>query len=813
MAENIRAISLKSLDERWNEVEAAAKGTTPYRKQFAFAPTEKAVDEASRTVRWTITTGGVDRDNDTIAAGGWDVADYLKNPTVLWAHDYSQLPVGRALDVTQVANGLQSTTQFPEKGIHAFADTVFELVKGGFLNAVSVGFKPMEYSRDEERGGINFLRQSLLEYSVVPVPANAEALVIARSKGIDVEPVRRWAEMALEGITGKAGLWVPKDDPIVVRPASGAATREPNQPMTMNTCPACGTEYEGMDPRCPECMKPPKAVAKVAAASAGPAASDEDVLRWNRTWSKAFDVAEEPVEASRKELVFVARYVGVPMQQLSSESIYVPGARMGSFLSAMDEKISAWEVDALRHFTPSSTEVPPEYETITLNSKTSKSFLVGGTRFMRRRADGVKMVAKCQQSYCGLHISLYGKHEESAVRGEFVADTWRRASEMNYLKGEAFTLGGEFLDRGDLDWDQLFLEPKNEAALRRMVDRINEDGEYMESRGAVLMGPPGTGKTLSLRTFMRQADTTFIWVSSRDFYYSGAFGAFTYAFDLAAECAPCVLAFEDVDNWIDAKVVDLLKTEMDGMRRRKGILTVLTTNFPELLPDALIDRPGRFHDILEMALPSEAVRTRMLASWFPEAGEAERAKVAKDTDGFSGAHLFELVKFAKTIGTEEKLESGAALQRALEKLNEQRALVANLRDAGDYRPSRTVRRAVGKSLEQVAKRGRVLSALNENKIRAASESIASASEQLSSVLSQLQAAPEEQPDGTEELAIVLVDEKGVGDDVVLTILPDEPVYGVADVVASLKSAITDSLGSLIREETETALARARGRVD
>jgi hypothetical protein len=182
---------------------------------------------------------------------------------------------------------------------------------------------------------------------------------------------------------------------------------------------------------------------------------------------------------------------------------------------------------------------------------------------------------------------------------------WERASQLNYLKGEAFTLSGEFLDRGNLDWPDLFLPPEKEAVLRRVVDRINDQGEDMESRGLMLMGPPGTGKTLTGRVMMAQADVTYIWISARDFYRSGAFGAFTYAFDLAAECAPSILFFEDVDSYITGNdTIDLLKTEMDGLKRRKGVQTILTTNFPELIPDALIDRPGRFHDLLELALPT-----------------------------------------------------------------------------------------------------------------------------------------------------------------------------------------------------------------
>jgi hypothetical protein len=56
------------------------------------------------------------------------------------------------------------------------ADTVLRLLDGGFLRATSVGFRPIRQVRNTERGGTDYLQQELLEFSVVPVPANADAL-------------------------------------------------------------------------------------------------------------------------------------------------------------------------------------------------------------------------------------------------------------------------------------------------------------------------------------------------------------------------------------------------------------------------------------------------------------------------------------------------------------------------------------------------------------------------------------------------------------------------------------------------------------
>lgn len=167
------------------------------RKTFPVAEV-KEVEGVTRTLEFTITTGSVDRDNDTIAPGGWNLDSYKANPVVLWAHSYKDLPVARATSITMHGDKMTSVAEFPPRGTYPFADTVYDMLKGGFLNATSVGFRPQKYVFNAERGGVDFKEQELLEYSIVPVPANAEALVLARDAGIDVALVKAWAEETLK---------------------------------------------------------------------------------------------------------------------------------------------------------------------------------------------------------------------------------------------------------------------------------------------------------------------------------------------------------------------------------------------------------------------------------------------------------------------------------------------------------------------------------------------------------------------------------------------------------------------------------------
>lgn len=164
-----------------------------------------------RVVRFVISTGAVDRDNDTIDPKGWDLKNYLANPVVLWAHDYRQLPVGRARSVTISDGKLVSECEFAE---HDFAQTVYAMVKGGFLRATSVGFRARKYTINEERHGLDFTEQELMEYSIVPVPANPEALNLegAKAAGIDIEPIVGWAKSVLASAAAPGELSQPQHD-------------------------------------------------------------------------------------------------------------------------------------------------------------------------------------------------------------------------------------------------------------------------------------------------------------------------------------------------------------------------------------------------------------------------------------------------------------------------------------------------------------------------------------------------------------------------------------------------------------------------
>jgi len=127
----------------------------------------------------------VDRDKDIVDIKTMNLKNYKTNPVVLWSHKSGELPVAKAVSVMKAANNtqLKFKLQFAKKDEYEFADTVYKLVKGGYINASSIGFavnyEKSEY--DKDRGGYNLNNSELLEISLVNVPANQSALITNRS--------------------------------------------------------------------------------------------------------------------------------------------------------------------------------------------------------------------------------------------------------------------------------------------------------------------------------------------------------------------------------------------------------------------------------------------------------------------------------------------------------------------------------------------------------------------------------------------------------------------------------------------------------
>jgi len=140
-----------------------------------------------RQYEFTASTSDIDRDNEIIDVLGWDLKSFKKNPVIMYAHDYSALPIGKAPKVGVREGKLKNTVEFPPEGTYEFADIVERLVNTGYLKTESVGFIPKKWEDgDGEKGSPNrtYTKQELLEISIVPVPSNPNALMEAVENGV-----------------------------------------------------------------------------------------------------------------------------------------------------------------------------------------------------------------------------------------------------------------------------------------------------------------------------------------------------------------------------------------------------------------------------------------------------------------------------------------------------------------------------------------------------------------------------------------------------------------------------------------------------
>lgn len=161
------------------------------------APRSAEAEVAERTMRFVASDETVDSYGDIVSADGWDLRRFQKNPQVLFAHNHRET-IGKAVDVGVEGKRLMARIEFAPEGTTETADNVWKLLKAGFLRAVSVGFavhsdKDYEYIYDDEENvtGFRYLRQELLEISVVSVPANPNALAVARGLKLPEDFIRR----------------------------------------------------------------------------------------------------------------------------------------------------------------------------------------------------------------------------------------------------------------------------------------------------------------------------------------------------------------------------------------------------------------------------------------------------------------------------------------------------------------------------------------------------------------------------------------------------------------------------------------------
>lgn len=219
MADLVSRDAWKALGEEKRKATGLRKfGVTGKAKLTEKLAASIGVEFKERSFIATSSSDVSDRYGDIIRVPGWETDGYFAaGSPVQWAHDMRGVPIGTTLMMwketgkPQGKNRLRTVRHF--HGQTALSQEVYALVDADILRASSVGFRPLEV-RDltDEEGrwmGFDFVRQELYEDSVVPVPANPDALVGLKSAHDSFPAYREELERAIEeGLYGKTAQGV-----------------------------------------------------------------------------------------------------------------------------------------------------------------------------------------------------------------------------------------------------------------------------------------------------------------------------------------------------------------------------------------------------------------------------------------------------------------------------------------------------------------------------------------------------------------------------------------------------------------------------
>ena len=124
-----------------------------------------------------------DRMGDIIRVKGWELDQFKANPVALFAHAHDKM-IGTWKNVRIEGKRLIGRLSLAEPGTSELIDTLRKLIEQRIAKAVSVGFMPMEgqpRDKNDPFGGWEFTKAALHEVSVVSVPANPNALSLAKA--------------------------------------------------------------------------------------------------------------------------------------------------------------------------------------------------------------------------------------------------------------------------------------------------------------------------------------------------------------------------------------------------------------------------------------------------------------------------------------------------------------------------------------------------------------------------------------------------------------------------------------------------------
>ena len=279
-------------------------------------------------------------------------------------------------------------------------------------------------------------------------------------------------------------------------------------------------------------------------------------------------------------------------------------------------------------------------------------------------------------------IQAHGSEAKELV--EFIRSSFEKyQSQHGLLKNSKFSSDFiEILPKGRV-FDQMVISSEKIEILKDNVFSLLENIERLQvqgietSRGILLAGPPGVGKSMTLDAIISQTDCTAIFATTESLHNN-----VEGLFKLAQKYAPTVLVLEDIDALLISGQRDehksgvglsALLNALDGIENNDGVITIATTNHPEHLDWALVNRPGRFDIRIDYTYPSREELKQILSL------RLRRCHLDKNVNidalcemfprmGFTGSHIHDLIKQAHFISAQNSDDGAIKItQQSLEK--------------------------------------------------------------------------------------------------------------------------------------------------
>jgi hypothetical protein len=323
----------------------------------------------------------------------------------------------------------------------------------------------------------------------------------------------------------------------------------------------------------------------------------------------------------------------------------------------------------------SPTPGPVEYADIGLGEDETVTCVRSGLALIENRDERLAVLISSSDS--GLNrgqIRVEAMAPEREQAEGFLAELRRGVRERNVYRGRVVSLVQEAshqpieirvhslpeIERTDIILPAGVLERVEGHTIEfsRHIDRLRAAGQHAK-RGLLLHGPPGTGKTLTAKYIAGQmADRTVLLMTGP------ALRLIEPACTMARMLEPAMLIIEDVDLIAEERTREHASTallfellnQLDGMEEDADVVFLLTTNRPDLLEPALAARPGRVDLAVEIPLPDDSCRLRLLQLYSRglELEVEDLGRFVARTRGVSAAFVRELVRKAALAAAERE---------------------------------------------------------------------------------------------------------------------------------------------------------------